>query len=192
MDGIYPQQRPNMDKTGFVGKIAHNLERGWEAYQLVSSSKEALARDVLLAESLSLLKEIKSTEDIPLILGIEEIMLRQELALYANSQEQHNSITAALEQIQEAKSSFAIVQDAGKYQDATATYSKKRKPQGLPEDSFRIFLNSHSTRLNNRMASVLSGLEKDILRQRKENLAAVKKIYIALQRKALGFDAQSG
>jgi hypothetical protein len=182
-----------MDKTGFVDKIAHNLERGWEAYQLASSSREALARNLVLAESLSLLKEIKSTEDIILILGIEEMMLRQELALYANSQEQHSSITAALDQIQEAKSSFIIVQDAGKYQAAAATYAKKQKAQGLPEDSFRIFLNSHSTRLNNRMASVLPVPEKDILQQRKENLSAVKELYIAMQRNALGIpEAETG
>lgn len=92
-------------------------------------------------------------------------------------------------QFQEAKKSLAVVHDPKGYQDATATYSGKRKESGLPIDSFREFLKSHNTRLTNLMKSQLSVPEKSILRQRKEILGMVKEGYMGLQRKSLGIEA---
>lgn len=115
--------------------------------------------------------------------------MHQELKNYSNSPEESNSIKTALVQLKEAKNSLDIVQDPQVYQGATATYSGKRKEAGLPLDSFREFLKSHSTRLGNRMASPLSVPEKNILRQRKENLNMVKEVYVVMQRDALGLEA---
>lgn len=175
-----------MEKTGLVNKIARSIDRNWKTYQLVLESEEEKKHSEAQNVTLALLKEVKSTRDIHLALGIEEMLLRQELAVYTNSPEQHNSITTAIEQLQDAKVSLDVVKTPQQYRIATATYPASQKESGLPVDSFRAFLKSHSTRLTNRMASVLFAPEKELLRQRKENLVTVKELYIALQRKALG------
>lgn len=177
-----------MGKTGLITKIGLNINQGWRSHQLVESSKEMQERNVLLSETLNLLKEVKATKNIHVALGVEEMMLRQELALYANSPEQRNSITTAIQQLQEAKQSLSVVQDTKVYQTATTTYSGKKKKGGLPLDSFREFLKSHNTRLTNQMTSPLSMPEKSILRQRKEILGMVKEVYIGMQRMALGME----
>ncbi len=169
-----------MEKIGLVSRIIEKLDVGWEAYQDVQAALETQNRNKILQETLVLLKEVKGTKDIKLMLGVEDLMLRQELNVYANSPEETNSIKKALEQLQEARKSFAVVHDHKAYKNATETYSSKQKETGLPLDSFRQFLKSHSVRLTNRMASPLSVPEKNILRQRKELLGMVKEVYMDL------------
>ena len=178
-----------MEKIGLVSKIYDTLDVNWRTHQQVESSPEMLKKNASLQETLGLLKEVKGTKDIKTMLGVEEIMLRQELSVYANSPEETNSIKKALEQLQEARKSFAVVHDHKDYEKATETYSSKQKEAGLPLDSFRQFLKSHSVRLTNRMASPLSVPEKNILRQCKELLGMVKEVYISLQKEALGIKA---
>lgn len=175
-----------MEKTGLIVKLGQNIDQSWDAYQLVNESQEVKKHNEVLSDTLTTLKTIKLTKDLKLALGAEEMLLRQELAVYSNSPEQSNSITKAIEQLQGAKQSLNVVQDHESYQSATATYSSSRKEAGLPIDSFRDFLKSHSTRLTNRMTGQLSVPEKNILRQRKENLGMVKEVYVAMQREALG------
>jgi hypothetical protein len=162
------------------------LEHNYAANQQVAVSKEMAKLNKGLAETLSLLKEVNKTQNLYIALDVEGIMLHQELEKYANSREEADSLEAAITQLQEAKQSLEVVQDPQAYQKAAATYSGKRKENGLPLDSFRQFLKSHTTRLSNRMAGVLSVPEKNILRQRKENLGMVRDVYIAMQREALG------
>ncbi len=175
-----------MEKTGLIDKVIDNMSRSWRSYQLVNESKEVKEHDAVLAETLSLLKDVKGSKNLNVALGAEEMLLRQEQAVYANSPEQHNSIITAVKQLQEAKQSLAVVANPKAYQAATATYPSSRKEAGLPIDSFRDFLKSHSTRLTNRMTAQLSVPEKNILRQRKDNLGMIREVYIAMQREALG------
>ena len=137
------------------------------------------------------LKIIGTSKDIYTILESERISLELELIHYSNSPEERNSIKQALAQIIEAKSALSVVVDSATYLPATATYSGKRKENGLPLDAFREFLKSHTTRLTNRLAAPLSVPEKNILRQRKENLQVVKELYMELQRKALGLPSKT-
>ena len=175
-----------MEKIGLVTKVVEKLASSWIAHQQVENSAEMREKNIFLQETLGLLKEIKGTKDIKTMLGVEEIMLRQELSVYANSPEETNSIKKAMEQLQEARESFAVVHDHQAYQKAIRTYSSKQKEADLPLDSCRQFLKSHSVRLTNRMASPLSVPEKNILRQRKELLGMVKEVYMGLQKEALG------
>lgn len=178
-----------MEKIGLINDIARNLDVGWIGDKDLEASLAMQKRNATLSERLILLKEVKAAKDINVALGVEEMLLRQELTRYANSPEQRNSISTAIQQLQEAKQSLSVVQDHKGYQAATATYSGKKKEGGLPLDSFREFLKSHNTRLTNRMTSPLSMPDKSILRQRKEILGIVKEVYIGMQRKALGMEA---
>jgi hypothetical protein len=178
-----------MAKTGLQANLAELvliLEENYADDQHLASSKEASKRNEGLTATLKFLKEVNKTHDLHLALDVERIMLDQELEKYANSREEADSLEAAITQIQEARQSLEVVQDPQAYQKAADTYSGKRKENGLPLDSFRQFLKSHTTRLSNRMAGVLSVPEKNILRQRKENLGMVRDVYIAMQREALG------
>jgi hypothetical protein len=175
-----------MAKTGFHNELLLKLERNYVAHQHLASTKEAAELHEGLAATLNLLKEVHKTHDLNIALDLEQIMLHQELERYANSKEESDSIAAGIKQIQEAKKSLNVVRDPQAYQTATETYSGKRKEAGLPIDSFREFLKSHSTRLSNRMAGQISVPEKNILRQRKENLGMAREVYIAMQREALG------
>ncbi len=175
-----------MGKTGLMRELIDQLERNWESYCQLAESKEAQAHDAGLRATLQLLKESRADKDIKMALGIEMMLLHDELAKYANSPEEAGSIKAALEQLAEAQKSLAVIQEPQSYRAATATYSGKRMEAGLPLDSFREFLKSHVTRLSNRLAGPFSMLEKNILRQRKENLSMVKDAYITMQRNVLG------
>lgn len=175
-----------MEKTGLINKIVRNMDEAWGAYQLLEESPAMQKRNEALSETLSLLKAMKVEKDIKLALGVEEMLLTQELAVYANSAEQHNSVNTAIAQLQDARRSLGVVQEHAHYQSATATYPESQKEAGLPIDSFRSFLKSHSTRLTNRMTAQLSVPEKNVLRQRKDNLGMIKEVYTAMQKEALG------
>jgi hypothetical protein len=178
-----------MAKSGFQTRLILRLDRNYEAHKRLAASKEALQLNEGLGATLNLLKDVHKTHDLNIALDLEQIMLHQELEKYANSKEESDSITAGIKQIQDAKKSLNVVRDPQAYQAATETYSGKRKEAGLPLDSFREFLKSHSTRLSNRMAGQISVPEKNILRQRKENLGMAREVYIAMQREALGVPA---
>lgn len=179
-----------MEKIGLINKLGQNIEQSWDTHLLFNETHEAKKHNLVLAETVSILKDIKASKDLNLALGGEEMLLRQELAAYANSPEQHNSVNAAIKQIQEARKSLVVVNDPKAYQAATETYSGKRKEAGLPIDSFREFLKSHNTRLTNLMKSELSVPKKNILRQRKEILGMVKEVYMGMQREALDLPPQ--
>jgi serine phosphatase RsbU (regulator of sigma subunit) len=170
-----------MALTGLISELLNQISQDWELYQRLEASKERQARDKSLAITLALLKRVAATKDINLILATEKLLISQELSLYANSPEEHNSIKAALSQLEDAERALLIVRNFEAYQNATSTYPAKRKENGLPLDSFREFIKSHSTRLTNRLAGHLAMPEKELLRQRKASLQQAKLLYIALQ-----------
>jgi hypothetical protein len=161
------------------------LARDWKAHELLEASTERQSLNKSLAITLTILKNIADSRDIPLILASERLLLTQEISLYANSPEEHSSITTALAQLGDAMQAWKIVTMAETYKNAAKTYPAKRMEGGLPLDSFREFIKSHSTRLGNRLAGRLAEPEKEMLRQRKVNLGVAKTIYMTLQRNAL-------
>ncbi|MDR2893660.1 MAG: hypothetical protein LBV80_11390 [Deltaproteobacteria bacterium] len=178
-----------MDKIGLVNRFTDSLETVSEAYLLVHTSQEVKKYNAALDYTLKQLKDVKATKDIKLILSVEEIMLRQEQAAYVNSPEESTSVATALNQIQEARTPLSIVADHDNYKLVASALSSAKKEAGLPVDAFRDFLKSHLTRLNNRMTSNISVPEKNIVRQRQENLGMMREIYISMQHQALGLPA---
>lgn len=175
-----------MEKIGLITKFFNASSANWEAALLLSDSIEQQELAVSLRNTLCILKEISESRDIQTILQAENLSLLLELENHGNSPEEKNSISSALQQIAEANKSLCIVKNEKSYCDVAETYSTKRKEGGLPLDSFREFLKSHATRLTNRLAAPLSTPEKNILRQRKENLKVARELYIEMQRTALG------
>jgi hypothetical protein len=178
-----------MAKTGLINDILGISEANFKTHTLFLGSKEFLSHNDGLKEMLVCLKKVYATKDIHILLGTEELLLRQELNRYANSSEEVDVVVKGLEQIQEAKRALSTVQKPKEYQIFDATLAARNKDAGLPMDAMRLFLKSQSARLSNQMTGNLSVPEKNILRQRKENLGMVKDIYMTMQREALGMPA---
>lgn len=180
-----------MEKTGLIAEILTAINNNWKEHCLLNECKEKQSYDASLRESLVLLKKVHGCEDVSLLLGIEKMLLIQEQTHYANSPEEVSSIKKALIQLDEAKTFFPCVHDHKIYKNVTLSYSGRRKENNLPLDCFREFIKSHSTRLTNRLAAPLPIPEKNLLRQRKDNMRVAKELYIDFQRKALDIPAPS-
>lgn len=174
-----------MEKTGLIKEYALASNVVWESHKTLNESPQQKNLEAAQDNLLLILKQMNKDKDLLLLLAVEGLSLTQERELRANSPEEVNSINAAQLQLQEANNALNVVKDPSAYKAATETYSSKQREAGLPLDAFREFIKSHTTRLSNRLSAPLSVQEKNILRQRKENLRTAKDIYIALQRKAL-------
>jgi len=177
---------------GLIDELFENLSLDWGLFQLKESSAEALEFQKSLLTTLTTYKSLGKSNNPELILAAEKLTLQQELATYANSVEMVNSIKPALEQLEEAFRALKLVQDKDAYAKAAQAFSAKRKQGGLPLDAFREFILSHTARLTNRLKGTASVSEKNILRQRKDNLKAANERYMDLQREALGPESQEG
>lgn len=177
---------------GLLNKITGLNLGNWNAHKEVENSEEQQLLDASRRQTLVAVKEVASSKDIYTILETERIILVQDLEYHGNSQEEISSIQTALHQYAEAQDSLETVKDGLAYQAGTKTYSSRHREGGLPIDSMREFLKSHTTRLSNRLAAPLSVSEKNILRQRKENLKVAKELYIGMQREALGQAKSNG
>ena len=176
-----------MEKTGFLRKALNRANRDWESYHQKENTPEAISFRDGLKKTLEFLNEVGKSGSPDIILGVEKILLLQERETYANSPEMMNSVKPALADLEDANKAFALVtNDHTGYAKATAAFSSKDKEKGLPLDACRKFIRSHTARLTNRLRGVSSVPEKNILRQRKINLATANKQYKDLQREALG------
>ncbi|ACU89913.1 hypothetical protein [Desulfomicrobium baculatum] len=175
-----------MVKPGLIDELFENLSRDWGLFQLKESSLEAVEFQKSLPATLTTYKQLEKSNSPELILAAEKLTLQQELATYANSAEMVSSINPDLKQLEEASGSLTLVQDKEAYAKAAHAFSAKRKQGGLPLDAFREFILSHTARLTNRLKGTASVSEKNILRQRKDNLRAANKQYQNMQREALG------
>jgi hypothetical protein len=167
-----------MERIGSIDKYLEQISEDWKAFSLKENSVEAKSFQTGLTTTLGLLKEIGASKQPGIILLTEKATLAQELTTYANSAEMVNSIKPALEQLDEASGALKLVQDKATYAKTAQAFSAKRKQGGLPLDAFREFILSHNARLTNRLKGTASVSEKNILRQRKDNLKAATERYM--------------
>ncbi len=180
-----------MEKTGFLRKALNRANRDWESYHQKENTPETISFQDGLKKTLEFLNDVGKSGSPDIILGVEKILLIQERETYANSPEMMNSVKPALADLEDANKAFALVtNDHAGYTKATEAFSSKDKENGLPLDACRKFISSHTTRLTNRLRGVSSVSEKNILRQRKINLASANKQYKGLQREALGIEKE--
>lgn len=175
-----------MVQIGLHNNLVGFLTSRLELSTIVAQSREHRALDTLDDSFLVHLKHIGKSNDIDTLLNSEKIILEFDLSNRANSLEETNSIKTALVQLADAQRAYKVVQDVNIYKEGTEAFSTRQREAGLPMDAFREFIKSHTTRLTNRLSAPLPASEKNLLRQRKENLKVAKEPYIVLQRKALG------
>ncbi|CCO21984.1 hypothetical protein [Maridesulfovibrio hydrothermalis] len=180
-----------MGEKNFKARFLYKLNDDWKAYQQKENTLEAIAFQKGLAGTITLYKE--AAEYGPKsILETEQMILAQEMGLYANSPEMLSSLIPALQELKDALDCFEQVYDKDGYTQSSKLFSGKNKQGGLPLDTVRKFISSHQARLSNRLKENSSRQEKKVLLQRKGNLKTANEAYKKLQRKALGIENAKG
>lgn len=173
-----------MVKTGLERELFERLNRAW------LDRNDPVKLEKAHSNLAATLVRINKTKDIHLLIQSEQIILINELERYANSPEMVSSLRAGLEGLEAGKQALSIVQDSKSYQIVARAMATKNKSGGLPLDAFRVFIRSHQVRLGNLLKSGIAVFEKTTLRQQKSNLDVAKKVYMDMQRKALGLSEQ--
>ena len=143
-----------------------------------------------LAKTHAALKEVSKSENIDLLVKIEETLITLESSLYGDRDPSvRPSLNAAVVDFKDITKAIEVVKSPEAYQAAADTYRAKKKLHGVVVDGCHEALNGHVTRLGNRMSAVgISIPEKNVLRQRQANMRTAKELYIGLQAQALGID----
>lgn len=163
------------------------LNMNWRTREQIIQSDLQKLHDTGVTETLTYLKEAATERNFEKLLGHERLMLVHTLKFDANSPEEVKSLEAAIAQLDESINCFkAMREDPAAYKKMEATYSSKKKVAGLPLDAARDFFRSHTTRLTNSLAAKGFHSDKQIIRQRKENLKVLQACYVELQQKTLG------
>ena len=101
------------------------------------------------------------------------------------------SLQSAIDSIMhDVKSAIITAEIPEDYKKAALTHSSKRQYHGVPIDGCHEAINSHITRLDNRIRTVgVPVQEKNSLIARKDNMKHAKQLYVAMQKKALNTNA---
>jgi hypothetical protein len=176
--------------TGSTNKLLARLNQNLATNeQIIESALQKKHNEGLMKTVLYLRRQAKSG-DIASMLEDERLILSHALEFSANSPQEKNSLKSAIAQLDEGRHCFEeLVANPDAYNQNQSSFSTKRKQAGLPLDAAREFFQSHSTRLDNRLAGKSSHFEKLLFTQRKDNLHIIKNAYVELQRKALGLEA---
>ena len=85
------------------------------------------------------------------------------------------------------------VRDPDGYQIYSQNFvlSSRTRYRGLPDDEARKAFRAHKTRLGNLSRSRMVETERRILVQRQNNIKTAEKIYITLQKEALGIKVEA-
>ncbi len=180
-----PMRSSVMD--GLTDECLLHLSRDFAAKTQTLDSPQYKNQEHSINKTLTFLKDIAQKRNIHHLLDVERLVLEHSLKYDTNSPEEKQSVKVALEQLEAcAKCLASLVKNpAGYRENVDPTYSPKAREGGLPLDAAREFFKSHVTRLTNNLVSKASQVEKQLLRQRKENIQVMRDCYVELQRKAL-------
>lgn len=182
-----------MEKTGSpTDALVISLSAAdWRHRQELESSKFFQKYAKGLEKTLAALKEVGKSGDLDLLVKVETSLVNLERSLYAPKDTSViSSLDAAVKDFEDIKKSIEVVKNPERYQAAADTHRYNKKVHGIVVDGCHEAILGHVTRLGNSMRAVgISVPEKNILRQRQENMRQAKKLYIEQQREALGIEA---
>lgn len=172
--------------TSQTERLILTLSRDWANRQKAFGTKAAVDYLHGLAKTAKELESIRKA-DIRVIIDMEILTLEHEKRLYGEDDPTViPSLQAAIDSLKEVKGAILTAEVPEDYQKAALTHSSKRQYQGVPVDGCHEALNSHITRLENRIRTVGVPLpEKHSLIARKENMKQAKQLYVAMQHQAL-------
>ena len=176
-----------MEKTGYYDNLLTLIQTDWLNRKRILQTEASASYTKGLGITEKAYATISNVRDIELITRAEALTVLREYELYGKDDPStRSSLNAAISDFSVIANALPTVQDAAKYKIASTTHHSKKKINGIPIDGFHEAINSHITRLGNRIRTIgISAAEKDILRQRKTNMKVAKDLYIQLQKKAL-------
>ena len=152
---------------------------------------EGLAHAATAERVVNALSRVAQSDDIDVILDAEMAALRFEKDHRVNSSGMDASLRTAMRDLKIAKVSLDLVRTASDYRLVNSAYQRESSRVGsLPRDEARQFFRSHFARLLNQDKAGLDQRDKRILTYRRQNIRRAEKLYIGLQRVALGFAAE--
>ena len=176
-----------MEKTGLIVDLLAFAEVDWQNDKLAEQSDLHQQLTIGIANVLNTFTEIGQSRDLDLIVLAEEMMVLRERESYG--QEDPSvlpSLNAAVADFEVIKSSIQTVKSPAAYKAAATTYHAKKKLKGVIADGCHEAMNSHITRLGNRVSAVGIPIpRKKVLRQRQANMRVAKDLYMGLQQQAL-------
>ena len=166
------------DRQVAVGEAVERLRESGDA-QLLAILENELATAVVA---------VREGGDVTAILQAERVLLRDEYDRFANTATMKGSLEAALEEIEAALATVAVVGDPDVYRQRVDETHRVRKHRigDVPKDGARMFFRGHRSRLSNLTKARGTDEEKAVLVARGANMSVAEKIYAMLQREALG------
>lgn len=163
------------------------LEVG-EAVERLRESPDARRLAVLENDLAAAVVAVREGGDVAAILQAERVLLREEYERFANTAAMKGSLEAALEEMEAALATVAVVGDADAYRERFDQTHRVRKHRigDVPKDDARMFFRGHRSRLSNLTKARGTNEEKAVLVARSASMTVAEKIYASLQRQALG------
>lgn len=167
-----------------VGEAVERLRESGDAQRLAVLEKDLAAAVVAIREGC----------DIADILQAERVLLRDEYERFANTGTMKGSLETALEEMEAALATVAVVGDPDAYRDRVDETHRVRKHRigDVPKDDARMFFRGHRSRLSNLTKARGTDEEKAVLVERIASMRIAEKIYALLQREALGIGDGAG
>lgn len=180
-----------MVETGLMDNVDSAFLLENKGIQLEKSTKARQLSNQARAELHQYTKVVQKSGDIALILTLEKRFLLNDLAHYVNSPSQASSIANALDELNGAQNTYQKVISPEAYKQVNEEHSTHKNRRGsLPIDQARQFFMSNANRILNWDKARLTDSEKAVLEARRQNMITAQKIYIGLQRQALGIEAK--
>jgi hypothetical protein len=180
-----------LDQTGLLNNIfisVNFIDLGRKSLATDGEEHEGrISYETGISLAMNNFQDVQKVSDCELILLAEETFLQQELH-YCEDDDTItlNSLTAAIQNFEDALRSLKVVEDKTLYRAAEATYSTtKNRVQGCPRDIFHQACVGHCTRLSNSLRTPgIRKIEKAVIQQRVVNIKTAKDSYIEKQKKA--------
>jgi hypothetical protein len=186
-----------LDLIGLANSIAEavtNIDLGRKSWAVRGKAEDGrISYEEGISKASSVFKHVQASKDPLTLILAEYTFICQELQLCSDTDDKNslNSLTVAKQNFDDASLALQIVEDSVLYQAAEKTYSHQKEYRtsalnGYPKDAFHVACGSHKARCQNALKVFgIDPIEKDLLKQRLDNLSTAKNAYMAKQKKAL-------
>jgi hypothetical protein len=184
-----------MDLDGLIAKMYDIIARIAEGREwLFTEGVEAEGRVLYLEglrQAIEAFSEVKAyaATHLDLLLRAEQSCLIQELQFCDPSDaDSINSLKQAIADYDDALIALSLVSDSAIYRYVDMSYPRKGKYRidGMPLDAVHAAIISHRARIKNSLRTTgVHLLVKELLKQRLQNLEAVKDVYLEKQKAVL-------
>ena len=166
------------DEVARLQVVVEDLRESGDARR-VAAAETALAAAVVA---------VREPGEVSTILEAERVLLRDEYDRFANTPTMKGSLETAMEELDAALATVAVVGDPDAYRDRVDETHRVRKHRigDVPKDDARMFFRGHRSRLSNLTKARGTDEEKAVLVARSASMRVAEKIYTSLQREALG------